>query len=466
MPIDSNVTRNIATLEYQKFGRIFDDTRFPPITAVLPGYDGVPVPQVWPKYAVLTYDIGQNGGPDPINSLPFGNNAATDAFGRLRTAVPDTIHNCKQTYDNAPLIYNTATVAGGVAIYDNANSSTVMQVSANGDAVIRQTRLYCNYQPGKSQLAFITFSMPDSTDLIYRVGLFDGDTTTPYTNFHGFYFEKNNDILSFNIANYGGGQSSQTVPQSAWNIDKLDSFGPSKITLDTTKTQILVLDFEWLGVGRVRFGFCIDGIIYYAHAFNNANNLLLPYLKDPNNPVRYEIRSTGGAGVMRQICSSVMSEGGSQDNGILYSCNTGVSGIGTISSGTKAPIINIRLKADRLSATLNVQDFNAMAASTTNSLVEIILNGTVYAGPALSFNPITNSNVEYSVCEATNVLSGGTVLYSGYFNKASNTTSALSQSLFAIGSNIDGTRDVLSVCITPYNGNERYFASLNWLEFL
>jgi hypothetical protein len=465
MPIDSNVSRNIATLEYQKFARIFDDTRFPPITAILPGYDGIPVPQVWPKYAVLTYDIGQNGGPEPINSLPFGNNASTDAFGRLRTAVPDTIHNCKQTYDNAPLIYNTATVNGGVAIYDNANSSTVMQVSANGDAVIRQTRLYCNYQPGKGQLAFITFSMPDSAGLVSRIGLFDGDTTTPYANPHGFYFENNNGNLSFNIANYGGGESSQTVPQSAWSIDTLDGNGPSQITLDVTKAQILVIDYEWLGVGRVRYGFNIDGITYYAHAFNNANNIIYPYLKDPNNPVRYEVRSIGGAGVMRQICSSVMSEGGSQENGILYSCNTGVSGIGNISAGQRAPIINIRLKANRLSATLNVQDFAAMASSTTNSLVEIVLNGTV-SGTPLSFNGITNSNVEYAVCNAGDSIANGTILYSAYFNKSSNTTSALSQSLFAIGSNIDGTRDVLSVCITPYNGNERYFAALNWLEFL
>jgi hypothetical protein len=465
MPIDSNVSRNIATLEYQKFARIYDDTRFPPITAILPGYDGVPVPQVWPKYAVLTYDIGQNGGPDPINTLPFGNNASTDAFGRLRISTPDTIHNCKQIYDNAPLIYNTATVNGGVAIYDNANSSTVMQVSADGDAVIRQTRLYCNYQPGKSQLGFITFSMPDSAGITCRVGLFDGDTTTPYANPHGFYFENNNGDLSVNIANYGGGESSQTAPQSAWNIDRLDGTGPSEITLDTTKTQILVLDFEWLGVGRVRFGFNINGITYYVHCFNNANTLIYPYLKDPNNPVRYEIRSTGGAGVMRQICSTVMSEGGAQTNGILYSCNTGVSGIGNISAGTRAPIINIRLKSDRLSSTLQVVDFAAMAASTTNSLVEIILNGTV-SGTALSFNDITNSNVQYAVCSTTNSLTGGTVLYSSYFNKSSQTVGALSDSLFAIGSTVDGTRDVLSVCVTPYNGNERYFTALNWLEFL
>ena len=465
MPIDSNVSRNIATLEYQKFGRIYDDTRFPPITAILPGYDGIPVPQVWPKYAVLTYDIGQNGGPDPINSLPFGNNASTDAFGRLRTSVPDTIHNCKQTYDNAPLIYNTATVAGGVAIYDNANSSTVMQVSANGDAVIRQTRLYCNYQPGKSQLAFITFSMPDSAGLVSRVGLFDGDTTTPYANPHGFYFENNNGNLSVNIANYGGGESSQTVPQSAWSIDTLDGNGPSQITLDVSKTQILVIDYEWLGVGRVRYGFNINGITYYVHAFNNANTLIYPYLKDPNNPVRYEIRSTGGAGVMRQICSSVMSEGGSQNNGIIHSCNTSVSGIGNISAGQKAPIINIRLKADRLSASINIIDFATMAATTTNSLVEIILNGTI-VGSSLSYVDNSNSYIQYAICSATNSLTGGTIVYSSYFNKSSVAIATLSQSLFSIGSKIDGTRDVLSLCITPYNGNERYFASLNWLEFL
>lgn len=467
MPVNSQVFRNIATTEYQKFVEIYDDTRFPAITTHPIGYDNLPTTQVFPKYALLTYDIGQNTGsaPQPSNQPPFGDNAGIDAFGRLRISTPDTIHNAKQIGDNAPLIFNSATVGTGSNTYDIANSSTVLAVSANNDVAIRQSRLHMNYQPGKSMLALLTFCMPNTSNCISRLGLFEGDTSSPYSNLAGFYFENNNGALSFNIANNGGGATSQTVPQSAWNIDPLNGTGLSKINIDVTKTQIFVMDYEWLGVGRVRMGFCINGIIYYAHAFNNANNLTLPYLTNPNKPVRYEIRSTGGVGSLRHICTCVSSEGGSQENGLPFSANTGSTSIGNFSSGTKIPLINIRLKSTNLSSAVKIVDFSAMASTTTNSLLQIILNGTI-SGSALSWSSVNNSAVEYAVCSTTNSISGGTVLYSGFFNKQSNTVSTIPDSIFAIGSNINGTADILTLCLTPSTGNESYFGSFNWLEFL
>lgn len=465
MPVNSNVYRNIATTEYQKFVEIINDSRFPAITTTPVDYNNQPTTQIFPKYALLTYDIGQNNSGVPINSLPFGNNSAIDAFGRLRISNPETVHNAKQVYDNAPLIYSSATVGTGSNTYDQTNSSTVMAVSSNSDVAIRQSKLSINYQPGKSILAFITFVMESNTNCISRVGLFDGDTTTPYSNVNGFYFENNNNSLYFVINNNGGDASSQTVPQSAWNIDKLDGTGASGIALNVAKTQILVIDYEWLGVGRVRMGFCIDGIVYYAHAFNNANTLALPYLKNPNNPVRYEIRSTGGTGSLRQICSCVMAEGGNRQNGIPFSANSGNTAIGNFSAGVTVPLVNIRLKSTSATAAIRLVDFSAMASTTTNTLLQIVLNGAV-SGTALTWNPITNSNVEYAVCSTSNSLSGGTVLYSGYFNKASNTVSAITESLFAVGASVAGVSDVLSLCLTPSNGNESYYGSMNWLELL
>lgn len=465
MSVNSNVFRNIATTEYQKFVEITNDSRFPAITTNPVDYNNQPTTQIFPKYALLTYDIGQNNGGVPINSLPFGNNSSIDAFGRLRISNPVTVHNAKQVYDNAPLIYTSATVGTGSNTYDQTNSSTVMAVSSNNDVAVRQTRLSINYQPGKSILAFITFVMESNTNCISRVGLFDGDTTSPYSNVHGFYFENNNNSLYFAINNTGGDASSQTVPQSAWNIDKLDGTGASGITINVAKTQILVIDYEWLGVGRVRMGFCIDGIVYYTHAFNNANTLLLPYLKNPNNPVRYEIRSTGGKGSLRQICSSAMTEGGTNDNGLPFSANSGSTSIGNFSAGTTVPLVNIRLKSTSVTAAIRLVDFSAMASTTTNTLLTIVLNGTI-SGNALSWNDITNSNMQYAICNTTNSLTGGTILYSGYFNKASNTVSTIPESLLAIGSGITGTRDVLSLCLIPAGGNESYFGAMNWVELL
>ena len=79
---------------------------------------------------------------------------------------------------------------------------------------------------------------------------------------------------------------------------------------------------QWLGVGRVRVGFNINGVIYYAHYFNNANNLGSVYMSTPNLPVRYEVSSTGGSVTLDQICCTVQSEGGNSQMGTIRSINS------------------------------------------------------------------------------------------------------------------------------------------------
>jgi hypothetical protein len=465
MPVNSNVTTpNYQTLEYQKFVQIYNDTRFPPITSVRSDYYSGTQIEIYDKYAVLTFDIGQNAALGPANTLPFGDNAASDAFGRLRVSLPSTLFNSKQNNDSNSLLYSTATVNTGSWYFDNNNACTVLSVSATGDVAIKQSKKYMNYQPGKSQLIFETFVMPNTAGIVNRVGLFDSSTTSPYSNnIEGYYFQCNNGVNSFHIANVGD-EPSQSALQSEWNIDKLNGTGLSGITLDVTKTQILVIDYEWLGVGRVRMGFCINGIIFYCHQFVHANEVSLPYLQDPNKPIRYEIRSTGGIGSLKQICASVMSEGGSVDNAIPLSIDTGFDSIGNISSNTLWPAITVRLKDSFKSVDIQLKDFAAMAFSTTNTLVRVVSNGVISNSAA--FVDMSSGALEYSIGTTSTTLTGGVILFSSFFNKASNTISQLGESLYSLGSNINGTKDTLSLVLVPCGGNEKYFAAMNFKQYL
>jgi hypothetical protein len=465
MPVNSNVTTpNYQTLEYQKFVQIYNDTRFPPITSVRSDYYSGTQIEIYDKYAVLTFDIGQNAALGPANTLPFGDNAASDAFGRLRVSLPSTLFNSKQNNDSNSLLYSTATVNTGSWYFDNNNACTVLSVSATGDVAIKQSKKYMNYQPGKSQLIFETFVMPNTAGIVNRVGLFDSSTTSPYSNnIEGYYFQCNNGVNSFHIANVGD-EPSQSALQSEWNIDKLNGTGLSGLTLDVTKTQILVIDYEWLGVGRVRMGFCINGIIFYCHQFVHANEVSLPYLQDPNKPIRYEIRSTGGIGSLKQICASVMSEGGSVDNAIPLSIDTGFDSIGNISSNTLWPAITVRLKDSFKSVDIQLKDFAAMAFSTTNTLVRVVSNGVISNSAA--FVDMSSGALEYSIGTTSTTLTGGVILFSSFFNKASNTISQLGESLYSLGSNINGTKDTLSLVLVPCGGNEKYFAAMNFKQYL
>ena len=151
---------------------------------------------------------------------------------------------------------------------------------------------YHSYKPGCGQIALITGVLADTkNNLTQRVGYFDDR--------NGIYFEHANSAagtttLSWNIRTSisNTAVTSETASSSDWNIDKFDGTGPSGLTLDFTKSQIYVIDFQWLGVGRVRCGFDIDGQLYYAHEFLHANHTAGVFMSTPSLPIRWEIRNT------------------------------------------------------------------------------------------------------------------------------------------------------------------------------
>ena len=79
------------------------------------------------------------------------------------------------------------------------------------------------------------------------------------------------------------------VPQSDWNIDKMDGTGPSGVTVDLAKMQMFYLDYAWYGAGAIRFGFKDErGEVVYCHRMTHANVKTEAYMRSGNLPARYE----------------------------------------------------------------------------------------------------------------------------------------------------------------------------------
>ena len=79
------------------------------------------------------------------------------------------------------------------------------------------------------------------------------------------------------------------IPQSSWNLDKLDGTGPSKYVLDISKMQMFFIDYSWYGAGFVRWGFrTTDGNVTYCHKLQNNNVNYEAYMRSGNLPGRYE----------------------------------------------------------------------------------------------------------------------------------------------------------------------------------
>lgn len=390
----------------------------------------------------------------------FYGGTTVDAFGRLRVSSPFTLFDSQNRYLKDPQ-FDEALTGSGTATFLANESAVEMEVTAvSGDQVVRQTKRVFPYQPGKSLLVLATFTMAEGEEnLRQRVGYFNAD--------NGVFFQQNDDVLSFVIRTYTGGSASdaRTITQTNWNTDKLDGTGPSGVTLDETKTQILFMDFEWLGVGSVRCGFVIDGKYIVAHVFHNANALSEVYMQTATLPIRYEITTTGaiaGTKSMKQICSSVMSEGGYEQVSAerVARRTTALSSIGA----TFLPLVSIRLASDSLGAVVIPQQVRVLPTSSGDYEVALIRNGTLTGA---SYDTTTFENVDFDV--AATAISGGTIVQNAYMT-ATNQGTVSSNTEFGynfdlqLGVTIGGTSDVYTLVVRELGGSGDAIGSLAFYD--
>jgi len=261
-----------------------------------------------------------------------------DAFGRGRVSMPHTLGDYKHLYDLDPNFIDYVVNGGTVAFQQNQACARLTTSSNSSSRVVHQTKFYHHYMPGKSQVILSSFNFYAATaNVTKRTGYYDDD--------NGIFLEQAGDgTLTWVIRSYvTGAPQERRFTQSQWNQDKCDGTGPSGFNIDITKTQLIWIDFQWLGVGRVRCGFVHDGEYVFAHEFNNSNNLATVYISSPNLPVRCEIVNVGtttGA-YFDQICSTVMSEGGYVEAGQDWAVSNTPR---LLTSGQTLPIMAIRLK--------------------------------------------------------------------------------------------------------------------------
>ena len=351
-----------------------------------------------------------NSGPAyPIYVAINGTN--TDAFGRLRVSSPYTLFDSQNRYQIDGQ-FDTSTSTGGSTTYLPNEASIQMSVTtSNGSEVVRQSYRSMPYQPGKGLLVLNTFVMATTkAGLRQRCGYFGAQ--------NGVYFELSGEApgtKAFVLRTYIGGSvdnTSRRVEQSSWNGDKLDGSGPSGLTLDLTKPQILWMDFEWLGVGSVRCGFIINGQYIVCHTYQTANVYgTSVYMTTAILPVRYEITNTAetaSSSSMKQICSSVVSEGGYEQYSIEHIARntTKVSSIGL----TAIPIVSIRMASGREGSVIIPNRIQVLPIASQNYEVFLVKNATLTGDSWSAVS--TDPNVEQDT--SATALTGGSIVQTEY----------------------------------------------------
>ena len=394
--------------------------------------------------------------------------ASSDAFGRLRISSPVTLFDSAHRYKDNGKYSNVTAGTASVTHLDNESSISMAIGTASGDKIYRESRRVFPYQPGKSLLVFCTFVMAAAKPYLrQRVGYFSVR--------NGVYFEQDGSIKSFVVRKYTSGSTDDTtekVTQANWNVDKLDGSGISGVTLNTTKAQIMWSDIEWLGVGSVRCGFIINGQFIVCHIFHHANILDKVYMTHATLPIRYEIENTDAtstASTMRQICSSVISEGGYEARTKQWRA-TRTTGIAStaVASGW-APVVSIRLASGRENAVILPGAIH-IAGDGNNSLYEyaIIRNSTITGGAWVGHSD-SGGNVEYNVTATS--MSGGTVEDSGFFASSNQSNNLRSEEIeynweMQLGRDQTPTSDTITLAVRHLVTGGTVYGSLNWHDLV
>lgn len=388
--------------------------------------------------------------PEPNIRLADGKDL--DAFGRLRTVLPITLFESKQTLNTANQDFAEKLVGTASSTWVENKAATELSVTTTGDQAIRQTKQRFVYQPGRSLQVALTGVLaqtlaPGATS---RIGYMDG--------YNGLFYELEDTTMY--VVNRND-EADTRIPQSQWNLDTLDGYGPSGINLDPTKVQIFTLDFQWLGAGRARMGFNLDGVIIYAHEFIHANLSTQVYMANPNLPIRYEVISTGAARTLDKICAAITGEGTIDPAGDLKAVDRGTTTLTNVSTGALVPVISIRLNPNNFHSSIIVSNMHLVSTSNGDCRYTLLFNPTVTGPDNANWQSVSNSTLQYDISRTTaNTLTGGIQMSSGYLLGTNQAVSALNvviDSRLRLGVDLDNVPDEIVLAIEVIGAGAQSF---------
>jgi len=412
------------------------------------------------RYEVMMLDDGITSG-----------GALIDAFGRMRISQPYTLFDSTNRYEKNDK-FSEANTGNSVITYSAAESSISLTVgNTSGDSVTRETKRVFTYQPGKSLLILNTFSMAESDEnLTQRVGYYGAN--------NGVYLESSNNEIYMVLRSSSSGSLLETrVPQSQWNIDKFDGTDDEYSTgtvafstgLDITKSNIFWNQIEWLGVGDVTCGFVGDGKLIPAHSFRHPNRASdTTYMTTATLPIRYEIFTTGNTvgttSTMKQICSTVLSEGGYEKlSKMKVARNTSAKNVST----TFVPLVTIKLKSNRLDSVILIKEFNILGLTSGGSanFESILVKNATLANT--SYNTSTFTNVEFDISATT--ISGGEIFKNEYTSSTQQSRVPLNVDEgynfeLQLGRTLGNVSDTITLAVRTLGGSHTAIGSLGFYD--
>lgn len=400
---------------------------------------------------------------DTLNPVPIST-YADDSFGRIKVAPPHLLFDASFQYSLQEKVFIQSEVNGATITHDSNRASARLDCSSTVGSRSRiRTRNYFPYSPAFTNTMIGSFCFHGSeANVIKRLGLYD--------DLNGYFLQVTGSGFELGIrSSISGSTIENVVEQSSWNYDVFDGSGdketnPSGILLDTTKQQIVFLEFQWLGTGRVKFAFVINGVTYTAHEFYHANNLSSLYSQTATLPIQAEIIGNGVASFMEFTCCSLASNGANAQHGHLFSASNYTSPKPMPSVGTKYPVISIRKKTGYSDVPVQVLDMNAFSTSNDDFLVQVIHKGTLTGA---AWTSITSSLCEQDT-SATAIV-GGDIIAQFYMKgnlQASDKLEYISKFWdLTLGDDFSGNSEIMTLAAIPLTNNASMYGIVTFKEF-
>jgi hypothetical protein len=263
-----------------------------------------------------------------------------NSFGSLLTGEIRTVGVYEFSADDQADLFTSVYRTGGSGSYMAEYSTyAISTTNSSGSYASRTTNKYHFYWPGRGLGLVATMACGDTgvTGNIRRWGLFDAET--------GVFFALSGSVPCVGFRNTVNGVVTDTLySQSEWILDKLDGTGVSLQTLNINKITPYVIDYQWLGAGRIRFGI-VDktGQKVWCHVVENSGQRDFPYMSKGSAPFRVESENytaNGGTPTLRITCAAVQHEGPLDYTFWRWSYSHGAKTI----TGSQHPLISVRAK--------------------------------------------------------------------------------------------------------------------------
>lgn len=381
-----------------------------------------------------------------------------DSFNRLKVAPPHLLFDSSFQYSLQSKVFIQDALVGATITHDSARAAARLNCSASAGSRARfRSRNYFPYSPAFTNTVTASFNMQGSVvGVTKRIGMYDEN--------NGYILEAHDGIVRVGIRSSIAG-STNYVNQADWNVDKMDGLGPSGLTLDISKQQILVIQYQWLGSGQVIFSFSINGMTYPFHKFNHANILSGLYSKTGTLPVQAEILNTSGpASYMEFTCCSVVSNGATAQHGHLHSASSGLTAKSMPNTGVSYPIISIRKQTGFTDIPIQILDMNAFSTSQDDFIIQIVHKPTLVGAVWVN---IPNSFCQKDVSSTS--WSGGDIVAEFYMKGNLQASEKIEQLAkfwdLTLGNDFAGNSEIMTMSATPLTVNASMYGVISFKEY-